>query len=69
MIGMKNTAFSIAALISRSHNLPGAMASGDETLCRQHRPAEGHQASFRLHEIGIHLPRIPGPTRAQESRR
>ena len=39
----------------------------DETLCRQHRPAEGHQASARLHEVGIYLPHIPRPTRAQES--
>ena len=39
----------------------------DETLCRQHRPAEGYQAPARLPEIGIYLPHIPRPTRAQES--
>src|SRR5437879_5808250 len=29
--------------------------AGDETLCRQRRPAEGHQASAWLREIGIDL--------------
>ena len=39
----------------------------NETFCRQHRPAKGHQASARLHEVGIYLPHVPRSTRAQES--
>ena len=41
----------------------------DEALCRQPRPAEGHQASARLQDVDIDLPQVPQRTRAQESRR
>ena len=45
-----------------------ATNSRDEAFRRQHRPPEGHQASSRLHEIRIDLPRVPRTTRPQESR-
>ena len=41
----------------------------DEALCRQPRPAEGHQASARVQDVDIDLPKISQRTRAQESRR
>jgi DNA topoisomerase-3 len=40
----------------------------DEALCRQRRPAEGHQASARLQDVDFGLPKISQRTRAQESR-
>ena len=40
----------------------------DEALCRQPRPAEGRQASARLQDVDIDLPKISQRTRAQESR-
>ena len=48
----------------------GAAASAnarDEALRRQPCPAEGHQASARLHDVDLDLPKVPQPTRAQES--
>ena len=38
----------------------------DEALCRQPRPAEGRQASTRLQDVNIDLPKISQRTRAQE---
>jgi hypothetical protein len=43
--------------------------AGDETLCRPRRPTEGHQASPRVHEIGIYLPRIPSTAMWRPPRR
>ena len=40
----------------------------DEALCRQPRRAEGYQASTRLQDVDIDLPKISQRTRAQESR-
>ena len=40
----------------------------DEALCRQPRPAEGHQASAWLQDVDIDLPKISQRTRVQESR-
>ena len=51
-------------------NGPGDVSAdaGDEALCRQSRPAAGHQASAGLQDVGIDLPKISQRTRAQESR-
>src|SRR5215471_2128414 len=40
---------------------------GHEALCRQPRPAEGHQATSRLQDVDIDLPRVSQATRTHES--
>ena len=41
----------------------------DEALCRQPRPAKGHQTAARLQDVDFDLPRVSQAARAQESRR
>ncbi len=58
----------LGAAIARRREITPTNA-GDETLCRQHRSGERRQASARLCDIGVDLPRVPQSARAQESRR
>ena len=60
---------SLAWCCSRQRRRSVSTNACDEALCRQPRPAEGHQASARLQDVDLDLPQVPQRTRTQESRR